>query len=88
MQSSSDINDTIAAVITPAGIGGVSVIRISGERALPAASTIFRGGDLLAAPAMTIHHGFIVDSSGETLDEVLVSVFRAPHSYTGEDVVD
>ena len=49
---------------------------------------MFRGNDLLAAPPLTIHRGFIVTDTGDPLDEVLVSIFRAPHSYTGEDVVE
>src|SRR5579872_3752986 len=81
-------HDTIAAVITPAGIGGVSVIRISGKSALVAANTLFLGVDLRAAAPNTIHHGHIVDSGGELVDEVLASVFRAPHSYTGEDIIE
>ena len=79
------INDTICAPATAMG-GAIGIIRVSGEQAIEIASSIF-SSDLTKAEPNTIHYGHIV-SSGETIDEVLVSVFRAPHSYTGEDSVE
>ena len=82
-------NDTIAAVASGVG-GAVTLIRVSGGGAIAAGDRIFRGvrGRRLAdARGFTILYGTIRD--GETVvDEVLVSVFRAPHSYTGEDVIE
>jgi len=82
-------NDTISAIITPIGTGGIAVLRLSGPSAISVADDIFRGTvKLSAVPSHTIHHGRIHDGSGTEVDEVLVSVFRAPHSYTAEDVVE
>ena len=82
-------NDTIAAVASGVG-GAVTLIRVSGGEAIAAGDRIFRGvrGRRLAdARGFTILYGTIRD--GETVvDEVLVSVFRAPHSYTGEDMIE
>lgn len=85
-------SDTIAAVATGEG-GAIAVIRISGPRAIESADAIFRarnGRRLSEAAGYTVHLGAIVDAGvgGETVDEVLVSVFRAPNSYTGEDSVE
>jgi len=80
--------DTIAAIITPAGIGGISIIRISGKNALQTANAFFRGADLMSVLPQTIHHGNIVDFSEDVIDETLVSVFHGPKSYTGEDIVE
>ncbi|MDY6248091.1 MAG: tRNA uridine-5-carboxymethylaminomethyl(34) synthesis GTPase MnmE [Prevotella sp.] len=79
------INDTICAPATAMG-GAIGIIRVSGEQAIEIASSIF-SSDLTKAEPNTIHYGHIV-SSGEMFDEVLVSIFRAPHSYTGEDSVE
>ena len=75
---------TICALATAPG-GALGIIRISGPQSLEILSRVFRGsGDVLTYPANTIHYGHIRNGD-EILDEVLVSVFRAPHSYTGED---
>ena len=88
MQEKLRIDDTIAAIATPPGIGAVSIIRISGDAAVNIADGVFRGHDKLThARPNTIHFGRII-SHGEVADQVLASVFRAPHSYTGEDVVE
>ena len=80
-------HDTIAAPATAAG-GALAVIRISGEEALRICDRIFRGREPLAAAAgYTVHYGEIVDD-GRVLDDVLVTVFRAPRSYTGEDAAE
>ncbi|MFZ4622195.1 MAG: tRNA uridine-5-carboxymethylaminomethyl(34) synthesis GTPase MnmE [Bacteroidota bacterium] len=82
--------DTIAAIATPAGVGGIAVIRISGGSSFAAADAVFRGSVSAGeASSHTIHYGTIVDPvSRETIDTVLLSVFRNPHSFTGEDVVE
>ena len=82
-------NDTIAAISTPVGEGGISIIRISGEDALPVAEKIYKGKDLAKVASHTINYGHIFDpDSHEEVDEVMVSVMRAPHTYTCEDVVE
>lgn len=80
--------NTITAISTPYGVGGIAVIRVSGAEAVALCDAVFRGRKTIAeARPSSILYGDIV-SDGETLDEVLVSVFRAPHSFTGEDVVE
>jgi tRNA modification GTPase len=82
-------SDTIAAVSTPVGVGAVSIVRISGPEAIPVVDASFRGRHMLAeVPPNSVHHGKIVDGEGHLVDEVLVSVFRAPHSFTGDDLVE
>ena len=79
---------TICAISTPYGSGGIAVIRVSGTNAIALTDSLFHGRkSLLTAQANTIHYGTIARDN-EVLDEVLVSVFRAPHSFTGEDVVE
>ena len=81
--------DTIAAISTPVGEGGISIIRVSGDQALDVVSRIFKGKDLHQVKSHTINYGHIVDpASGETVDEVMVSVMLAPKTYTKEDVVE
>jgi tRNA modification GTPase len=82
--------ETIVAQATPPGEGGIAVIRVSGPQALNAADRIFRGRQRLARrPGYAISHGFIVrPGTSAPIDEVLVSVFRAPSSYTGEDMAE
>lgn len=82
------MDKTIAAVSTPPGGGGIAVIRMSGEDAVEIADKVFRGADLTRVPTHTVHYGHIVDSSGEVIDEVLVTVMRAPRTFTREDVVE
>ena len=80
--------NTICAISTPYGSGGIAVIRVSGESAIHIVDTLFNGRKPLnQAKAYTIHYGEI-GRLNETLDQVLISVFRAPHSFTGEDVVE
>lgn len=82
------LDDTIAAVATPLGSGGLGVVRLSGIQALPLAARLFQGTVALdQCPSHTLHHGFLKDGA-EILDEVVVGLFRSPHSYTGEDVVE
>lgn len=81
--------DTIAAIATPVGEGGISVIRISGPGAFAIADRSFVGKNTLAgSPSHTAHFGKVVDSSGGFIDEVVAVTFRKPSSYTCEDVVE
>jgi tRNA modification GTPase len=84
-------NDTIIALATPAGVGAISVIRLSGEDAIHIASQFFKpakkGKTLSAQKTHSIHLGYIVNGAA-TIDQVLVSIFKNPHSYTGENVVE
>ncbi|MDR3226769.1 MAG: tRNA uridine-5-carboxymethylaminomethyl(34) synthesis GTPase MnmE [Prevotellaceae bacterium] len=83
---------TICAISTAGGVGGIAVIRISGENAIRNTDKIFfaidKNKNLLNAKSNTIIFGKIKTGKNEIIDEVLVSVFRAPHSYTGEDTVE
>ena len=82
---------TICAISTPYGSGGIAVVRVSGTSAIAIVDKLFHGRkSLIEAKAYTVHYGEIVRVSDttEVLDQVLVSVFRAPHSFTGEDVVE
>ena len=82
--------DTICAPATAPGTGAISVIRVSGPDALTIADKVVRcrKGFISEAQGYTLKFGTVCDASGAVLDEVLVSVFRAPHSYTGEDSVE
>ena len=82
--------ETIAAIATPQGTGGMAVIRISGECAIKRADQIFqpvRGNMPSAMDGYTCAYGYVMRGT-ERLDDVVLTVFRAPHSYTGEDVVE
>ncbi|MEK6755363.1 MAG: tRNA uridine-5-carboxymethylaminomethyl(34) synthesis GTPase MnmE [Bacteroidota bacterium] len=82
-------SDTITAIATPIGEGGISVVRVSGPGALSIAQKGFKGKvELAAVPSHTAHFGSLIDNTGETIDDVVALVFRKPHSYTGEDVVE
>lgn len=84
-------NETIAAIATPVGEGGIAVIRVSGPEAVSVTQKIFRaanGGELKNAATHTIHFGKIVSADGQTVDQVLVSLFKSPHSYTGEETAE
>lgn len=82
--------DSIVALATPSGAGAIAIIRISGETAIAIADLVFRsvkGKILLQQKTHTLHLGHIVDGE-KTLDEVLVSVFKGPNSYTGENTIE
>ena len=82
--------DTIVALATPAGAGAIAVIRLSGDAALTIAAAIFvsiSGKDLATQKTHTVHLGHIVDNHRE-IDQVLATIFKNPHSYTGENVVE
>ena len=78
------MTDTISAIATPIGNGGVSIVRISGEKSFEIIDKIFSSQNLIAGK---IYHGWIIEN-GEKLDEVIVLPFKAPNSYTGEDVIE
>jgi tRNA modification GTPase len=80
-------NDTIVAVATASGTGAIAVIRLSGPEAISITNAVFKGKDLTSQASHTIHFGTIRDE-GKIIDEVLVSLFVAPHSYTKENVVE
>ncbi|MFO0752462.1 MAG: tRNA uridine-5-carboxymethylaminomethyl(34) synthesis GTPase MnmE [Thermodesulfovibrionales bacterium] len=86
------LDDTIAAISTPAGEGGIGIVRLSGRDAVAVAERVFvspRGRKLQEVKSHTLVYGFIVDpTTGERIDEVLAAVMRAPGSYTREDVVE
>jgi tRNA modification GTPase len=79
--------DTIVALATPPGIGAIGVIRVSGPGSIRMIAVLFAGKDLLSQASHTIHVGVLKEGE-EVLDEVVVSLFRAPRSYTGEEVVE
>ncbi|MBR5508200.1 MAG: tRNA uridine-5-carboxymethylaminomethyl(34) synthesis GTPase MnmE [Clostridia bacterium] len=86
-----DIFSTIAAISTPYGTGGISIIRISGPDAVKIADKVFfspTGETLENSESHTIHYGYIKDSDGEKIDQVLVSLMKAPRTFTGEDTVE
>ena len=83
----SNWEDTIVALATPPGIGAIAIIRLSGDKAIDIINKLFPSKDLSVKPSHTIHVGLIkVDKNA--IDEVVVSLFKSPKSYTGEDVVE
>ncbi len=81
------MNDTICAISTALGVGAISIIRVSGEDAIRKVALLFDGKNLEEVKSHTIHYGHIV-YHGEVIDEVLVSVLKAPKTYTKEDIVE
>lgn len=86
------MNETICAISTAPGTGGIAVIRVSGADALAICDRVFRphgeGKRLASRKGYTLTYGTVVDDSGEMVDEVVAAVFRAPRSFTGEDTVE
>lgn len=82
------VNDTIAAVSTPPGVGGIAVIRVSGPRAIEAVNSAWKGADLNSVSSHTAHLGRYYNLTGDFLDEGVSLVFKGPASFTGEDVVE
>ncbi|WGH26906.1 MAG: tRNA uridine-5-carboxymethylaminomethyl(34) synthesis GTPase MnmE [Candidatus Bostrichicola ureolyticus] len=84
-------NDTIAAIATPNGCGAIAIIRISGSIAIEVVDNLFnpinKNKKLINQPSSTIHLGWLYDNN-KILDQVLISLFKAPNSYTGEDIVE
>ena len=82
-----NFSDTIVALATPAGVGAIGVIRLSGDRAIEIVNKVFQPKDLSIQASHTIHYGRI-ESSGRVYDEVVASLYIAPRSYTKENVVE
>ena len=81
------MNDTICAISTALGVGAISIIRVSGEEAINKVANLFDGKNLNEVKSHTIHYGHIINN-GEIIDEVLVTVLKAPKTYTKEDIVE
>lgn len=82
------MKDTIAAISTALGVGAISIIRVSGEDAISIVNPLFRGKNLKEVDSHTIHYGHIVDENKEVIDEVLVTIMKAPKTFTVEDIVE
>ena len=80
--------DTICAVSTPAGIGGIAVIRVSGPETVGIVKRLWKGRDPEGFASHTAHFGNICDTDGAMIDQAVMTLFRAPNSYTGEDVAE
>ena len=83
----SSYKDTIVALSSPTGTGAIGLVRISGNTAIEITSAIFKGKDLENATANSLYYGRINDGD-ELIDEVVISLFKAPQSYTGEDTIE
>lgn len=83
-----DSADTICAVSTPAGTGGIAVVRLSGPEAISIADKIWRGKTIVDCKSHTAHFGTVVDADGSDLDQAVATIFRGPASYTGDDVIE
>ena len=81
------MNDTIVAISTALGVGAISIVRLSGNEAIEIVNNCFKGKDLTNVESHTINYGHIIDND-EVIDEVLVSIMKAPKTYTTEDVVE
>ena len=82
-----NLDDTIVALATPYGKGAIAVIRLSGTKAIDIVNECFKGKDLTKVDTHTVHYGYLIKKE-ELVDEVMVSVFKAPKSYTTEDIVE
>lgn len=82
------MNDTICAIATSQGVGAIAIIRVSGTEAIEIANKLFQGKDLTKVPSHTINYGHIIDENKNKVDEVLVSVMKAPKTFTAEDTVE
>jgi len=78
------LNEPICAIATPYGVGAISIIRCSGIGCQKLVNDVFKGKDLTKAKHNTLNYGYIIDN-GEAIDEVMVSIFKAPHCFTGEE---
>lgn len=83
-----DLQDTIVALATPSGAGAIGIVRLSGAHAISIVNALFRAKDLEQVDSHTLHLGYIREEQDKVVDQVLVSVFKAPHSYTKENVVE
>ena len=82
------LNDTIAAVATPSGDGGIAVIRLSGLDSLAVLQKLFQKRGKGKWQSMRMHYGHVLDADGAVLDEALAVYMKAPRTYTREDVVE
>ena len=82
------MNDTICAIATSQGVGAIAIIRVSGEEAISTVNKIFKGKNLENVESHTINYGHIIDNENNIIDEVLVSVMKAPRTFTAEDTVE
>lgn len=82
------MNDTICAIATSQGVGAIAIIRVSGENSINIVNNLFKGKDLTKVDSHTINYGHIINEKREIIDEVLVSVMRAPRTFTAEDTVE
>lgn len=80
--------DTICAVSTPPGIGGIAVIRVSGPEAISIVAKLWRGRELTEVQSHTVHLGELAEEGKEPIDQCVATIYRGPRSYTGEDVVE
>ena len=87
MYTNHQIEQTIAAIATPPGEGGVAVIRVAGAQSIAIVAKVF-SGPIRSYPSHTVHLGKVINLNQTIIDEVLVIVMRAPRSYTGEDIVE
>ena len=83
-----DLSDTIVALATAPGVGAIAVVRLSGPKTIAIADAIFKGKKLADCASHTAHFGTIVRADGSMVDEVLLTLFRGPKSYTGDDTVE
>lgn len=81
-------NDTITAISTAPGVGGIAVIRLSGPEAFTITDNIWKGAKISDAKSHTAHLGNIIDTDGSVLDQAVATIFRAPHSYTGDNTIE
>lgn len=88
MTQSITTNDTICAISTPPGVGGIAIARISGPKAIETVDSIWKGRSLNDVATHTAHLGTVIGKEGMPLDQAVATVFRAPHSFTGEEVVE
>lgn len=82
------LDDTICAISTAPGVGGIAVIRVSGNDAIEITNRCWKGANISEMKSHTAHFGRIVDNTGSVLDEVVLTLFRNPRSFTGEDVIE
>ena len=81
------MNDTICAISTAQGVGAIAIIRVSGSEAIEIVNKIFKGKDLTKVDSHTINYGYIINNN-EIIDEVLVTIMKAPKTFTTEDTVE
>ena len=82
------MEDTISSIATAVGTSAINIIKVSGKEAITIVNKMFEGKNLTEMPPNTIHYGYIIDENKEKIDEVLVSIFKSPKTYTGEDIVE